>query len=62
VGHANGSVGYLATAEAHADGGYEVEQAPLAYRISGTFDPGVAAAVTQRSLRLVEDLFHGSAR
>ena len=61
VGHANGSIGYLATAEAHAAGGYEVEEAPLAYRISGTFDPGAAEAATERSLGLVEELFRGSA-
>ena len=57
VGTANGCIGYLATAEAHAEGGYEVEEAPLPYRISGRFDPGGAAAATARGLELVEALF-----
>ncbi len=57
VGYANGCVGYLATAEAHAEGGYEVEEAPLAYRISGRFDPGSAEQATRRSLELVAELF-----
>jgi hypothetical protein len=57
VGYSNGCVGYLPTAEAHAEGGYEVELAPLAYRVSGTFDPGCAAAVTARSIQMVASLF-----
>lgn len=57
AGYSNGCIGYLPTAEAHAEGGYEVEEAPLAYRISGTFDPGCAAAVTERSIQMVASLF-----
>jgi hypothetical protein len=57
AGYSNGCVGYLPTTSAHAEGGYEVEQAPLAYRISGTFDPGCAAAVTARSIEMVAALF-----
>ena len=53
VGVGNGCIGYLPTAAAHREGGYEVEQAPLAYRMSGTFDPGCEALVVQRSLDAV---------
>ena len=55
--YSNGCVGYLPTARAHAEGGYEVEEAPLAYRMSGTFDPGCAAWVTERSVQMVASLF-----
>ncbi len=57
AGYSNGCIGYLPTASAHAEGGYEVEQAPLAYRMSGTFDPGCAEAVTARSIQMVASLF-----
>lgn len=57
VGYANGCIGYLPTEEACAEGGYEVEHAPLPYRISGTFDPESAGRVTRDSLELVERLF-----
>jgi hypothetical protein len=57
AGYSNGCIGYLPTAEAHAQGGYEVQLAPLAYRVSGTFDPACAAAVTTRSVELVASLW-----
>jgi hypothetical protein len=57
VGYGNGCVGYLPTAEALGEGGYEVEQAPLAYRVSGTFDPACAAMATERSLQMIAALF-----
>ena len=57
AGYSNGCIGYLPTASAHTEGGYEVEQAPLAYRMSGTFDPGCAEAVTARSIEMVASLF-----
>jgi neutral ceramidase len=57
AGYSNGCVGYLPTARAHAEGGYEVEEAPLAYRISGTFDPGCAEVVTERSVQMVASLW-----
>ena len=57
AGYSNGCIGYLPTAEAHAEGGYEVEEAPLAHRVSGTYDPGCAAMVTERSIQMVASLF-----
>lgn len=35
----DGSIGYLATAAAHREGGYEVDVAPWAYRYPGRLDP-----------------------
>ncbi|MCZ6784263.1 MAG: neutral/alkaline non-lysosomal ceramidase N-terminal domain-containing protein [Proteobacteria bacterium] len=56
AGYTNGCIGYLPTAEAHAEGGYEVEHAPLAYRISGRFDPSSGNRAIERSLSLLEKL------
>jgi hypothetical protein len=56
AGYSNGCVGYIPTAEAHALGGYEVEVAPLAYRMSGLFDPRCEELVTRRSLEVLEAL------
>ncbi len=54
--YTNGCIGYLPTAQAHSEGGYEVEEAPVPYRMSGLFDPGCADQVTRRSLALLERL------
>jgi hypothetical protein len=56
AGYTNGCVGYITTAEAHGEGGYEVEEAPLAYRMSGLYDPNNAQTVTKRSLDLLKGL------
>jgi hypothetical protein len=56
AGYANGMIGYLPTASAHAAGGYEVEEAPLAYRVSGTYAPESAALAIERSLGLLSSL------
>jgi hypothetical protein len=53
AGYTNGCIGYIPTAQAHAEGGYEVEEAPVAYRMSGLFDPGCAEEVTRRSVALL---------
>ena len=49
----DGCVSYLPTAEAHGEGGYEVEVAPLAYRYPGRLQPQseqIALAATQKLL------------
>jgi hypothetical protein len=56
AGYTNGCVGYLPTADAHRQGGYEVDVAPLAYRMSGRFDPGCADNVSDRSVELLDAL------
>ncbi len=57
AGYANGMIGYLPTAQAHAEGGYEVDEAPLAYRMSGTFAPEAADHATRASLELLAGLY-----
>ena len=54
TGYTNGCIGYIPTAQAHVEGGYEVEEAPVAYRMSGLFDPGCAEEVTRRSVALLQ--------
>jgi hypothetical protein len=61
AGYSNGCIGYLTTAAAQAQGGYEVEQAPLAYRISGTYDPISETLAIRRSVDAVARLFDASA-
>jgi hypothetical protein len=56
AGYTNGCIGYIPTAEAHALGGYEVEVAPLAYRMSGLFARDCDRRVIERSLSLLERL------
>jgi hypothetical protein len=56
LGVTNGCVGYLPTAAACAAGGYEVEEALLAYRVSGTFAPETEALVTDRCRELLRSL------
>jgi hypothetical protein len=56
AGYTNGCIGYIPTADAHAAGGYEVDVAPLAYRMSGLFDPRCGEKVTDRSLEMLESL------
>jgi neutral ceramidase len=46
AGYANGMLGYVAPAEDHALGGYEVELSPFLYRLPGTF-----AASSEATLR-----------
>ncbi len=49
----DGSIGYLATAAAHREGGYEVDVAPWAYRYPGRLDPvgeELALAATSEAL------------
>jgi hypothetical protein len=57
TGYSNGCIGYLTTSAAQAQGGYEVEQAPLAYRISGTYEPISETLAIRRSVDAVARLF-----
>jgi hypothetical protein len=59
AGYSNGCVGYLPTAAAIAQGGYEVDDAPVAYRMSGTFDPSCEARAVEASLALLAQLHAG---
>lgn len=56
VGYANGCVGYLPTAAACAEGGYEIEEAPLAYRVSGTYAPESESLAVDAALALLARL------
>jgi hypothetical protein len=53
AGYSNGCIGYLTTAAAQDEGGYEAEEAPLAYRISGTFDPVCETLAVGRAVDLI---------
>jgi hypothetical protein len=59
-GYTNGCIGYLATAEEHAAGGYEIEWMPVVY---GYYEgmlmppvPGTADEVVDAATRLVDGL------
>ncbi len=54
VGYANGDLGYLLSADAFAEGGYEV--------VSSTFAPEAADAMEQGLARLADLLFSGGTR
>jgi hypothetical protein len=54
AGYANGCNSYLPVESAYADGGYEVETAPLYYRLPAGFTPGSAEAVTQAVLEFLK--------
>jgi hypothetical protein len=56
----DGCISYLHTAEAHPEGGYEVDLAPLAYRYPGRLQAGCEQIATQTALRLLETLFAAS--
>lgn len=58
AGYSNGSIGYLPTTAAHAQGGYEVELSPYIYRLPGLLDPGCEALVTGQSLHMLQALWH----
>jgi hypothetical protein len=53
--YANGCTGYVTTAAARAEGGYEVDEAPLAYRMGGTFDAATEPLVTSRAAALLSE-------
>ncbi len=53
----DGCVSYLPTEEAHGEGGYEVEIAPLAYRYPGPFQPVCERLALQTVRSLLETLW-----
>jgi hypothetical protein len=52
----NGCVGYLPTAEEHRLGGYEIDIAPLAYRLPGRFQSDVAEKVIHHTKKMLNQL------
>jgi neutral ceramidase len=53
----DGCIGYLFTAEAHAEGGYEVDVAPFAYRYPARLSRQCAALATLAALEGVGELY-----
>ncbi len=53
----DGCIGYLTTANAHAQGGYEVDVAPLAYRYPGRLAAGCEAIVLDTARMLLAELW-----
>ena len=56
VGYANGNVGYIQTAAAFEDGGYEVESAHKFYYGVYCFTPEVEKVVTDGAIALANQL------
>jgi len=54
AGYTNGCVGYLPTAEAYPDGGYEVEHSYKGYRLPAAIAPGAAERVTATAINLLQ--------
>ncbi|MAT43588.1 MAG: hypothetical protein CL609_14720 [Anaerolineaceae bacterium] len=52
----NGCIGYLPTAEAHQEGGYEVDLAPYSYRYPGRLNKNAADQVIQTSCDILQFL------
>lgn len=57
AGYANGMIGYLPTAEAFGQGGYEVDTAPYFYRLPGRLRPDSEARATDGSLEMLRVLW-----
>ncbi len=53
----DGCTGYLTTAKAHAQGGYEVDVAPLAYRYPGRLAAGCEAIALDTARTMLEELW-----
>ncbi len=53
----DGCISYLHTAESHAEGGYEVDTAPLAYRYPGRLSVDCEAIVLERTKLLLGQLW-----
>jgi len=55
AGYANGSVGYLPVPSAYAEGGYEIEESYVFYRLPAPLDASCAEQVVNESLTLIRD-------
>jgi hypothetical protein len=55
AGYANGSVGYLPVPSAYDEGGYEIEESYVFYRLPAPLDASCAERVVNRSLALIRD-------
>lgn len=53
----DGCISYLHTAESHAEGGYEVDVAPLAYRYPGRLQPACEKVALEHAQTLLEKLW-----
>jgi hypothetical protein len=53
----DGCIGYLPTAEAHAEGGYEVDIAPFFYRFPARLAPECAQVATDAATRSLRGLW-----
>lgn len=53
----DGCIGYLAPAESHAQGGYEIEVTPYAYRFPGKLEAGCADLALQAARQGLKALF-----
>ncbi|MCI0521316.1 MAG: neutral/alkaline non-lysosomal ceramidase N-terminal domain-containing protein [Chloroflexi bacterium] len=53
----DGCIGYLTTAAAHAEGGYEVDTAPYAYRYPGRLQAGCAALAQAEAQQMLAGLY-----
>jgi neutral ceramidase len=53
----DGCIGYLPTAKAHAEGGYEVDVAPYIYRYPGRLAPECAQIATGAATRALRELW-----
>jgi neutral ceramidase len=59
LGFSNGAVGYLPTAEAYPEGGYEPAYSNRSYGTPATVAPESAELLTKTAVRLAEELFPG---
>ena len=56
MGYTNGDVGYIPTAAAYPEGGYEVDYAHFHYSLPAAVAPDSAGRVVDTSVALLEDL------
>jgi hypothetical protein len=54
----DGSISYLHTAESHAEGGYEIDVAPLAYRYPGRLQADCENIALEKTNEMLERLWN----